>query len=101
MKEFSIRERIELPKRGFKIISHYCPGLIRTEVLSEAVSAVQPFVSVWLSAKIINELSSLRRGESVILFVTGKKYAEKRKMKCGHGSEKCLPTNKCLWTSRI
>lgn len=71
MKEFSIRERIELPKRGFKIISHYCPGLIRTEVLSEAVSAVQPFVSVWLSAKIINELSSLRRGESVILFVTG------------------------------
>ncbi len=71
MKEFSIRERIELPKRGFKIISHYCPGLIRTEVLSEAVSAVQPFVSVWLSAKIINELSGLRRGESVILFVTG------------------------------
>ena len=71
MKEFSIKERIELPKRGFKILNRYCPGLIRTVVVSEAVSAIQPFVSVWFSAKIINELSGLRRVKAVILYVAG------------------------------
>ena len=71
MNQFSIRERIELPKRGFKIINHYCPGLIRTEVLAEAVSAIQPFGSVWFSARIINELSGLRRAKTVVLYVAG------------------------------
>ncbi len=71
MNRISIRERIELPKRGFKIINHYCPGMVRTGVLAEAVSAMQPFVSVWISAQIINELSGLRRVETVVLYVVG------------------------------
>jgi ATP-binding cassette subfamily B protein len=71
MNRISIRERIELPKRGFKIINRYCPGMVRTGVLAEAVSAIQPFVSVWISAQIINELSGLRRVETVVLYVAG------------------------------
>ena len=71
MNRISIRERIELPKRGFKIINHYCPGMVRTGVLAEAVSAMQPFVTVWISAQIINELSGLRRVETVVLYVVG------------------------------
>ena len=44
---------------------------MRIEVLTEAVSAIQPFASVWFSARIINELYGLRRAETVILYVAG------------------------------
>lgn len=69
-KRTSLRERIQITKRGFGILNRYCPGLAGGKAVSAFLSALQPLVSVWFSAKIINELSQSRRMRIVLFYVT-------------------------------
>ncbi|MDY5910640.1 MAG: ABC transporter ATP-binding protein [Inconstantimicrobium porci] len=66
----SIRKRISVTKRGFGILKKYCPGLVQGKALHEFINSVQPFISVWFSAHIINEIVTQKRIEKVILYVS-------------------------------
>lgn len=71
MNKMSIRKRVSITKRGFGILKCYCPGLAQGKALYELINSIQPFISVWFSAQIINEISAQRRMRTVILYVVG------------------------------
>ena len=61
----SLREAVRLHRRGLGDIRRSCPGLVSSSVLSNAVSALIPYVTIYLSARIINELAGLCRAETL------------------------------------
>lgn len=65
----SIAKRISVTLRGFSILKQYCPGLAEGKAVYELINSIQPFLSVWFTAQIINEISSQRRIETVLLYV--------------------------------
>lgn len=68
------RKRMEITKRGYRLLHTYTPGLIRAKTVSAVIEGLFPFVSIWFSAQIINELMGERRQEvflGYILVVTG------------------------------
>mgnify|MGYP001025063720 CR=1 FL=1 len=71
MKRMSIQKRISVTMRGFGILKQYCPGLAQGMACYELINSVQPFLSVWFSAQIINEIATHRRIKTVIIYVTG------------------------------
>lgn len=68
-KRLTVKERIRITKRGIGVLNRYCPGLAGGKATSAVLAAVQPLVSVWLSAQIINELAGARRMKQIILLV--------------------------------
>ncbi len=69
MKKMSISKRISVTMRGYSILKQYCPGLAQGKAVYELIHSIQPFLSVWFTARIINEISSQRRVKTVILYV--------------------------------
>ncbi len=65
----AVKERVQITARGFGILNRYCPGLARGKALSALVSALQPFASIWFSARIINEIAGARRINALALYV--------------------------------
>ncbi|MBR4776235.1 MAG: ABC transporter ATP-binding protein, partial [Lachnospiraceae bacterium] len=65
----NIKKRIEITKRGYKILGKYCPGLIRAKVLAAAAGALAPFATIWFSAMIINEIAGEKRTGMLTLYV--------------------------------
>ena len=63
------KKQIEITKRGFDILRTYCQGLIKTKVISAAVEALSPFVTIWFSAKIINEIAGAKNVNTITLYV--------------------------------
>lgn len=59
----TFKETFCLFKRGFLLINKYCPSLHLSMALNSVVSAIIPYVTVFLSARIIDELAGLRRPE--------------------------------------
>ena len=55
-----LKQRIAVTRRGYGILRTCCPGLIRAKVVSAAVEALSPFVTLWFSARIINEIAGRR-----------------------------------------
>ncbi len=69
MNKLTIRERIRITARGFGILKEYCPGLAQGKALYELIQSLQPFVSIWFSARIVDELFWHRRAEQIALYV--------------------------------
>lgn len=69
MSKISFRKRIQITKRGFAYLNRYCPGLPRGKALSVLISSVQPLLSIWLSARIINELTGAKRPDALTFYV--------------------------------
>lgn len=67
-KKLSMKQRIELTSRGFGILRKYCPGLLKDKTLSILISSLQPFINIWLSAQIINELSTTRNVQLISIY---------------------------------
>lgn len=65
----NLKERMEITKRGYGILAEYCPGLVRAKVLSAFIEAISPFVTIWFSARIINEIAGFKRIEKLIQYV--------------------------------
>ena len=59
----TLREAFSIQARSFRLIRRYCPGCFLASALHATVSALGPYVTVWFSAQIINELAGLRRAE--------------------------------------
>ena len=64
----NIKKRIENTKRGYSILKEYCPGLIRSKVLASIAESVAPFVTIWFSARIINEISGDRNVRTLSVY---------------------------------
>lgn len=59
--KITLRETLRLHGRGFQDVGRYCPGLFWSIALHAMVAAVIPYVTIYFSARIINELAGLRR----------------------------------------
>ena len=67
-------KRMEITKRGYRLLHTYTPGLIRAKTVSAVIEGLFPFVSIWFSAQIINELMGEKRQGvflGYILAITG------------------------------
>jgi ATP-binding cassette subfamily B protein len=67
--KLTLKERIAITLRGYRILKNYCPGLAQGRALSALVNTLQPFASIWFSAQIINEISSQCKLDYIILYV--------------------------------
>lgn len=68
------RKRMEITKRGYRLLHTYTPGLIQAKTVSAVIEGLFPFVSIWFSAQIINELMGEKRQGvflGYILAITG------------------------------
>ena len=59
----TLKETLRLHKRSFVLLKQYCPGLFASTALCSVVSAVIPYVTIFLSARIISELAGQRLPE--------------------------------------
>ena len=59
----TLKEALSVNFRAFCEINRYCPGVFTAVTLSSVVSAVAPYITIWLSAQIINEIATHRRPE--------------------------------------
>lgn len=71
MKKMTITKRISVTMRGFSILKQYCPGLAQGKAMYELINSIQPFVSIWFTAQIVNEISSQRRLKTILPYVLG------------------------------
>ena len=69
MKKMSFGERIRITKRGFGILRKYCPGLSEQKVLYEFIHSLQPFITIWFSARIVDELTNHCRKDYIASYV--------------------------------
>ena len=65
----TLKKRIEITRRGYAILAAYNPGLIRARVISAMIEALSPFVTIWFSARIINELAGARNKKLLLCYV--------------------------------
>ena len=56
----SFRETWQLTKRACKLWNQYAPNNLLSILLSTSVEALAPFVGIYFSAQILNELSGAR-----------------------------------------
>ncbi len=54
-------ETFRLHYKGVQALNKYCPGIFVSTALHSLASALSPYVTIYLSARIINELAGLRR----------------------------------------
>lgn len=57
------RETLAIHRRAVADMNRLSPACFVPFILSAGVKAISPYVSIWLSARLINELASLRRPE--------------------------------------
>ena len=69
MKKMSFGERIRITKRGFGILRKYCPGLSEQRALYELIHSLQPFITIWFSARIVDELTNHCRKDYIASYV--------------------------------
>ena len=63
------REAILLHKRGFQLYSKQCPKAFLSLGMFAVIKALSPYLSIYLSALLVNELAG-RRDISRIVFLT-------------------------------
>jgi len=75
--KMSLVKAIRYNGRAWGIWWKQCPGLFVSITLSSFMTAVSPYVSIWMIARIVDELAGSRQPQAVLrlvlafLFVTG------------------------------
>lgn len=57
-KKVPLKEAMRLNLRAVKLLHQRCPGLFPSTVLHAVASAVSPYVSIYFSARLIDELAA-------------------------------------------
>ncbi len=52
--------------RALKLWHGLCPCLLPSILLSSAFTALSPYVTIWLSARLVDELAGLRRPQTLL-----------------------------------
>ncbi len=68
----ALREALRIHLRALREINRRCPGLFLRTFLANLLKGVTPYVTIWLSARIINELAGPCRAEVLwkLVFIT-------------------------------
>ena len=61
--KITLRETWRIHLRAYRDVRAYCPGLFAATALYTAGKALSPYVTIWLSARILDELAAQRRPE--------------------------------------
>ena len=61
----SIKETIRLSLRCIRDVGKCCPGLLASFLITDFVLVLTPYVTIWLSARIINELAGRCRAKEL------------------------------------
>lgn len=61
--KISLREALTLNYRAFQILNKQCPKMFLSSLICSIVGSITPYVGIYLSAKIINELARGRNSE--------------------------------------
>lgn len=56
----SLRETLALNYRAFRLLGKRCPGVYLLYFISSVTDAASPYFTIWLSARLINELAGAR-----------------------------------------
>jgi len=59
----TLRETLSIHFRAVKDAKRVAPGVFLSDILSSIAEAVSPYMTIWFSAQIINELAYARRGD--------------------------------------
>lgn len=70
-KKATLKETFISARRAYGIMHKEFPGLIGVVAASRAFSALLPYVAIWFSAQIINELAGMRRPDVLWPLVLG------------------------------
>lgn len=65
-RKVALVQAVRLNRRAWGIWWRLCPGLFVSITGSSVIEAVSPYVSIWLIARIINELAGARNPETVV-----------------------------------
>lgn len=63
--KITLRETWRIHLRAYRDVRAYCPGLFAATALYTAGKALSPYVTIWLSARILDELAAQRRPEVI------------------------------------
>ena len=64
-----LKKRIQITGRGCEILRKYCPGLIEAKVTASILGTLTPFITIWFSARIINEIAGTKSLKKLTLYV--------------------------------
>lgn len=64
-----LKKRIQITGRGYEILRKYCPGLIETKLIASILGTLTPFITIWFSARIINEIAGDKSLRKMTLYV--------------------------------
>lgn len=67
--KITFRQAFSLHYRGFNIIRSACPRLFLSSFLHNVFSAIAPYVGIYFSARIIDELAGSRNPETLTFFI--------------------------------
>lgn len=67
--KITLKETWQIHWRAYKDIRHFCPGVFAVTAIHSIVKALSPYVTVFFSARIIDELAGLRRAEELTRLV--------------------------------
>ena len=76
----SVKEAFSLTCRAFALLWKTCPGNQLSTFLCAAAGSVTPYVGIWISAQILNELAGNHRMIGIISHVTELKEQIDRKL---------------------
>ncbi len=65
----TLKETWQIHLRAYKDICHFCPGVFAVTAIHSVASALSPYVTIFFSARIINELAGARRAEELTRLV--------------------------------
>ena len=68
-KRLSLSEAMKINHRAFRMIAGKCPEAVASRIVDVVWSALTPYVGIWLSAKVIGELSGGRDPERLRFLV--------------------------------
>lgn len=67
--KITLKETWQIHWRAYKDIRHLCPGVFAVTAIHSSVKALLPYVTVYFSARIIDELAGLRSAEELVRLV--------------------------------
>ena len=65
----TLKETFQIHWRAYKDVSHLCPGVFAVTAIHSIAKAISPYVAVFFSARIINELAGLRQMDELVSLV--------------------------------
>ena len=67
--KITLKETFQIHWRAYRDVSHLCPGVFAVTAIHSIAKAISPYVMVFFSARIINELAGPRRMEELVRLV--------------------------------